>query len=83
VNAFVLAAIGMLVAAVPSMAALWRGGTMEALVAYEALCALGIVVLILLAVGFRRSGELELPVLFAVLTLGSGLVFARFLERRL
>jgi hypothetical protein len=37
----------------------------------------------LLAVGFRRSGELEPPVLFAVLTLGSGLVFARFLERRL
>ncbi len=82
-NPFVLAAIGMLVATAPCLAVLWRGGTMEALVAYEALCALGIVVLILLAVGFRRTGELELPVLFAVLALGSGLVFARFLERRL
>jgi len=83
VNPFVLAAIGMLVAAVPCLATLWRGETMEALVAYEALCALGVVVLILLAIGFRRTGELELPVLFAVLALGSGLVFARFLERGL
>ena len=28
-----------------------------------------------------RSGEFELPVLLAVLILGSGLVFVRFLER--
>jgi len=83
VNVFVLAAIGMLAAAVPCLIVLWRGETMEAVVAYEALCAVGVSVLILLALGFRRSGELELPVLFAVLALGSGVVFARFLERRL
>jgi multicomponent Na+:H+ antiporter subunit F len=38
-------------------------------------------VLALLAEGFRRSGEFELPVLLAVLLFGSGLVFVRFLER--
>jgi hypothetical protein len=42
-----------------------------------------IVVLVLRAECFRRSGEFELPVLVAVLLLGSGLVFVRFLERGL
>ena len=37
--------------------------------------------LVLLARGFSRSGEFELPVLLAMLMLGSGLVFLRFLER--
>ena len=37
--------------------------------------------LILLAEGFRRPGEFELPVLLAVLLFGSGLVFVRLLER--
>jgi hypothetical protein len=35
----------------------------------------------LLAEGFRRSGEFELAILLAVLLLGGGLVFVRFLER--
>ena len=38
-------------------------------------------VLVLLAEGFRRSGEFELPVHLAVLMFGSGLVFVRALER--
>ena len=33
------------------------------------------------AQGFRRPAEFELPVLLAVLLLGSGLVFVRALER--
>jgi multisubunit Na+/H+ antiporter MnhF subunit len=58
-----------------------RGTLMDAVVAYEALSAIVIMVLILLAEGFKRPGEFELPVVLAVLMLGSGLVFARFLER--
>lgn len=81
-NAFVLAAIGMLAATVPCLVVLRSGSTMDAVVAYEAICALGFMVLILLAEAFRRTGELELAVLFAVLVIGSGLVFARILERR-
>ena len=80
-NAFVIAAIGMLVAAVPCLIVVARGRTMEAVVAYEAISILTLLVLVLLAEGFRRSSEFELPVLLAVLLLGSGLVFARFLER--
>lgn len=80
--AFVLAAIGMLVAAVPCLIVVWRAEVMAAIVAYEALGAIAVMVLVLLAQGFQRSGEFELPVLMAVLILGSGLVFVRFLGQR-
>ena len=58
--------------------AVWR---VTALVAYEAISSIILIVLVLLAQGFRRPGEFELPVLLAVLLLGSGLVFVRALER--
>jgi multisubunit Na+/H+ antiporter MnhF subunit len=80
-NAFVLAAIGLLLAAVPCLIVLWREHVMEAVVAYQALGSIVVMVLILLAEGFGRTGEFELPVLLAALVLGSGLVFVRFLER--
>jgi multicomponent Na+:H+ antiporter subunit F len=83
VNVFVLAAIGMLLAAIPCLIVIWRGQTMEAVVAYEAVGSITVMVLILLAEGFRRTGEFELAELLAVLILGSGLVFVRFLERGL
>lgn len=82
-NAYVVAAIGMVVAAVPCLLVVWRGTVIEAVVGYEAIGAITIMVLILLAEGFGRSGEFELPVLLAVLILGSGLVFVRFVERGL
>jgi multisubunit Na+/H+ antiporter MnhF subunit len=81
VNAFVIAAIAMLAAVIPCGIVMVRGKIMEAVVAYEAISSIVIVVLVLLAEGFRRSGEFELPVLLAMLILGSGLVFVRFLER--
>lgn len=80
-NFFVLAAIGMLLAAIPCLIVVWRGEPMEAVVAYEAIGSISVMVLILLAEGFRRTGEFELAELLAVLILGSGLVFVRFLER--
>ncbi len=80
-NAFVIAAIAMLAAVIPCGIVMVRGKIMEAVVAYEAISSIVIVVLVLLAEGFRRSGEFELPVLLAMLILGSGLVFVRFLER--
>jgi multisubunit Na+/H+ antiporter MnhF subunit len=80
-NVFVLAAIGMLAAAIPCLIVVWRGRTMDAVVGYEAIGSVTVMVLILLAEGFRRTGEFELPVLLAVLILGSGLVFVRFCER--
>ena len=80
-SAFVIAAIAMLAATIPCGIVLARGQLMDAVVAYELISSIVVLVLVLLAVGFNRSGELELPVLLAVLLFGSGLVFVRFLER--
>lgn len=80
-NGFVIAAIAMLIGTVPCAMVIWRGEVMAAVVAYEAISSIVVMVLALLAEGFRRSGEFELPVLLAVLLFGSGLVFVRFLER--
>jgi len=81
VNAFVVAAIAMLLGMIPCGIVLCRGTVMDAVVAYEAISAIAVMVLVLLAEGFRRPGEFELPVLLAVLLFGSGLVFVRLLER--
>jgi multisubunit Na+/H+ antiporter MnhF subunit len=81
VNVFIVAAIALLIGVIPGGIVASRGTLMDAVVAYEALSAIVIMVLILLAEGFKRPGEFELPVVLAVLMLGSGLVFARFLER--
>jgi multisubunit Na+/H+ antiporter MnhF subunit len=80
-NSFVIAAIAMLVALIPCGTVVMRGRLMDALVAYEAISTVIIIILVLLAEGLRRPGEFELPVLLAMLLLGSGLVFVRFLER--
>jgi multicomponent Na+:H+ antiporter subunit F len=81
VTGFVIAAIAMLAAVLPCGIVAVRGSLMAAVVAYEAVSAIIVIVLVLLAEGFRRPGEFELPVLLAVLLFGSGLVFVRFLER--
>jgi hypothetical protein len=83
VSSFVIAAAAMAAALLPCLVVLVRGDVMAAVVAYEVISSVAIIVLVLLAEGFRRTGEFELPVLVAVLLLGSGLVFVRFLERGL
>ncbi len=81
VMAFVSAAIAMLVAIVPAAIVLCRGELVASVVAYEFITSVVVMVLALLAQGFQRSGEFELPVLLALLMFGSGLVFVRALER--
>jgi multisubunit Na+/H+ antiporter MnhF subunit len=81
VSAFVLAAVVMLIAMVPSLLVIARGEVMEAMAGYEAISSIAVMVLVLLSEGFRRPAEFELPVLLAALLFGSGLVFVRFLEQ--
>jgi multisubunit Na+/H+ antiporter MnhF subunit len=81
VNGFVAAAIGMLLGVIPLGIVACRDTVMEAVVAYEAISCIVVMVLVLLPQGFGRSAEFEIPVLLAVLLLGSGLVFVRSLER--
>jgi hypothetical protein len=79
--AFGLAAIAMLAGVIPCGIVLCRGTLMEAVVAYQAISSITVIVLALLAQGFQRPAEFEFPVVLAVLMLGSGLVFIRALER--
>ena len=80
-TAFLVTAVVMLAALVPCGVVVLRGSAMEAVVAFQAIASVVVMILILVAEGFRRSGEFELPVLGAVLMYGSGLVFVRFMER--
>jgi multisubunit Na+/H+ antiporter MnhF subunit len=83
VNGFVVAGRALRIGVITGGGVLVRGTAMEAVVAFEAISSIIVMVLVLLAEGFARSAELEFPELLAVLMLGSGLVFVRFLERGL
>jgi multisubunit Na+/H+ antiporter MnhF subunit len=80
-TAFVIAAIAMLIALVPAGLIMARGTLADAVVGYEFITTVVVLILALLAEGFARPGLFELPVLLAVLLFGSGLVFVRALER--
>lgn len=80
-TAFLVAAAAMLLGLFPIGVLAWRGSLMDAVVAYEAASSIVVMVLVLLPEGFDRSSEFEFPILFAVLLLGSGLVFLHALER--
>jgi multisubunit Na+/H+ antiporter MnhF subunit len=79
--AFTAAAVAMLVSLIPAGIVLARGDLSEAVVAYEFITAVVVLVLALLAQAFQRSSLFELPVLLALLMFGGGLVFVRALER--
>ncbi|HLN68581.1 MAG TPA: monovalent cation/H+ antiporter complex subunit F [Streptosporangiaceae bacterium] len=81
VMAFVTAAIAMLIAIIPAGIVLCRGELAASVVAYEFITSVIVLVLALLAQGFQRSSEFELPVLLAVLMYASGLVYVRAMER--
>lgn len=80
-NAFLWAATAMLVATAPCLALLTRGSAAAAVIAYEVVSAVAVMVFVLVAQGFGRSGEFEFPVLMALFLFGGGMVFVRALER--
>jgi multisubunit Na+/H+ antiporter MnhF subunit len=80
VSAFVIAAIAMLVALVPAGVVMARATLADAVVGFEFLTSVAVLIFALLAEGFKRPSLFEFPVLLAVLMLGSGLVFVRTLE---
>ncbi len=81
VVAFAVTAIVMLIAVIPAGIVLVRDKLVDAVVAYEFITTVIVMVLALLAQAFRRPSLFELPVILAVLLFGSGLVFARAIER--
>jgi multisubunit Na+/H+ antiporter MnhF subunit len=77
---FVVAAVAMLACLLPAGIVLVRGDLAEALVGYEFVTGVAVMVFALLAEGFGRPSLFEFPVLLAVLLYGGGLVFARALR---
>jgi multisubunit Na+/H+ antiporter MnhF subunit len=80
-TAFVIAAVVMLASLVPAGVTLVRGELADAVVGFEFISTVAVLVFALLAEGFGRPGLFEFPVLLAVLLFGGGLVFVRGLER--
>lgn len=80
-DAFLIAAIAMLICSLPAAVTLCRGPLPDSVIAYEFLSSAAVLVFILLAQGFRRPGEFEFAVVLALLMYGSGLVYVRALER--
>ena len=78
---FVVAAVVMLVALVPTGSVIARGTLADAVVGFEFITAVAVMVFALLAEGFKRPSLFEFPVIVAVLLFGSGLVYVRALER--
>jgi multisubunit Na+/H+ antiporter MnhF subunit len=81
VLAFAAAAIAMLICLIPAGIVIARDDLPAAVVGYQFITAVVVMVLALLAQAFQRSGLFELPVLLALLMFGSGLVFVRAMER--
>lgn len=82
VNLLVVAAAALLIAATPLGIVVWRGRTAAALVAYEVLSVLTVVVLVFMTEGVGRVAQFEVPAALALLLFGGGLAFARAFERQ-
>jgi multisubunit Na+/H+ antiporter MnhF subunit len=81
VNAFVWAAVGLLVGYVPLLYVVARRRPIDGLVALELGGILLVLVLLCLAEGFHRSFGYSVAIVAAVMSWAGGLVFARFLGR--
>jgi multisubunit Na+/H+ antiporter MnhF subunit len=81
VTSFVIAAVVMLAALVPAGIVIARGTLADAVVGFEFITAVAVMIFALLAEGFKRPSLFEFPVIVAVLLFGSGLVYVRALER--
>lgn len=82
-NPWIMASIVIGAALIPCAWTCLRGSPERRLVGVEMTGTLATIELILLTIGYGRIPFIDLPLTLAVLTLGAGLVFARFLEKHL
>jgi multisubunit Na+/H+ antiporter MnhF subunit len=80
-NAFLVAATALLAGLLPCAVIAVRADVMDAVIALQLAGSTMVLVFICLGEGFARSSYFNLPVVCALLTWISGLVFARFLGR--
>lgn len=80
-NAWLISATILLLALIPVAIQVFRGDTMDRLVALEMAGIMTTLILLLLTQGFQRIALYDIALAAALLSFGGGLVFARFLER--
>jgi multicomponent Na+:H+ antiporter subunit F len=80
-TAWTAAASVLLAALVPVALVVWRRAEMDGVVALELGGVVVILLMLLLAEAYGDPAFADLAVVLAMLSLGSGLVFVRFLER--
>jgi multicomponent Na+:H+ antiporter subunit F len=80
-NPWLLAAAVLLFALIPLGIVTFKGDPMDRLVGLETAGPLVTMMLLLLSLGFQRLPMIDIALAAALLSFGSGLVFARFLER--
>lgn len=80
-NCWIVTALAVLGCMIPCFLLCLRGDAMSRLVGLEAGSTMAVIVLLLLTEVVNQSSFVDLALTLALLTYGSGLVFARFLER--
>jgi multisubunit Na+/H+ antiporter MnhF subunit len=78
---WMIAALGLLICLIGPFVRCVHGDTVSRLVGLEAGSSLVVWLLLALGEAFHRVPFVDLALTLALLTLGAGLVFARFLER--
>ena len=81
-SVWLVAATVLLAALVLPLSVLVRAPRIDALVALELVSVVVTLVLLLLSEGYHRSVYTTVPLVLAAISLVSGFVFARFMERR-
>jgi multisubunit Na+/H+ antiporter MnhF subunit len=81
VNLWITAAAGMIFALIPLGIVVFHGDPVERLVGLEMAGMIDTLLIVLLAEGFHQPSFYDLALALALLALGGGLVFTRFLER--
>lgn len=80
-NAWLWAAFALMLALVPSLIVTFRGEIGDRLAGLEFANCIVVLVMVLLVQGFDRPSFYDLPLTLTLLSFGSGLVFARFVQR--
>ena len=80
-NPWLWAAFTLLFALLPALITCFRGDVGERLVGLEFAGCVVVLILVLLAQGVHHPSFYDLPLALALLSFGSGMVFARFVQR--
>ena len=80
-NAWFVAAAALLLATLPPIVVLVRADTMSRLVAFEVISVLIALVLVTLGQAYDRQIYADLGLVLSVLSIVTGVLYARFVER--